>query len=343
MRALLYILLGVSILAPIYTYVLYPIVLRLLKQRSRKALDNYYPSVSVIIIGGNINKSETKRKYVEESDYPNIVDVFSIQDKQDIVFAIRKSKGDTIVVTDEDSIFQKETISNVIRPLSEPLVGCVSGMVRKRPNENGEFCDGSNWIYENRIKVLESNIGCLSGANSAIYAFKKELAPNSIDQNINLDFYIPTVITEGGFDVLFEPKAVAYESTERTEDDLFKKHVTDGVSGYCSILRFWRLLLPHKGSFVFWSHRVMKWLVPFNLIIILIACFILSFSMMTFLIFTLLQIIGYLIIVIYAQIRIYHGGWKNHRFGSLLEFFYYFLTLQTAWLYGFLKLLRKAI
>ena len=56
MIILLYILLGISVLAPIYTYVIYPFVLRLFKSRSREAMDNYYPNVIVLIIGNDENK-----------------------------------------------------------------------------------------------------------------------------------------------------------------------------------------------------------------------------------------------------------------------------------------------
>ena len=329
----LYILLGISVIAPIYTYALYPYVLRLFKKRSRKTLDNYNPKVSVLIISKDEDEFLLKVKNIQESYYLNIAEISWVNSILEVPAFLKRVKGEVIVVTDGTSIFLKDTISNVIKALSSPLAGCVSGMVRKMPDENGEFIDGANWKYENRIKVLESNIGSLSGANTAIYAIKKEYAPKIIDKEINLDFFIPTYITELGYDVLFEPQAVAYEK-EQAETKLFIKHVKDGSSGYRSVIRFWRLLFPRKGSFVFWSHRVMKWLVPFNMLCLLVGCAILSFMC----VLAQYLLIAQLLFYSYAIFYYFNFTLKGRDFpgpiGKLSGFASYFVVLNTAWFLG---------
>jgi len=333
---ILYILLGISILAPIYTYAVYPFVLRLFKPKSRETRDNYMPSTSVLIVEDNEEICRSKVKNVRESNYQNLEDVVSISSQQDAAVAIKDLKGEVVVVTDGSSLFLKDTISKVIQTLSSAMVGCVCGMVRKAPDKKGESRDGANWKYENKIKVLESNIGCLSGANTAIYAFKKECAPEHIDKKINLDFYIPTSITENGYDVLFEPKSVAYEE-ERTEQDLFKKHIADGASGYRSIARFWRLLLPCKGSFVFWSHRVMKWLVPINMLILLFGCGILASHYKWASVLFVAQLLFYVYVIAYYTFFTLKGKDMPGPIGKLSGFASYFVVLNVAWFLGLFK------
>ena len=328
--------LGLSVLAPIYTYFMYPYVLRLFKKRSRETLNNYAPTVSVLVIEPDWEIYRKKEINVRESDYSQITDIIKVENQQEAAKQLTKIKSEAVVVTDGTSSLKKDTISNVIRTLSGKKTGLVCGMVRKAPDENGEFRDGANWRYENKIKVQESNIGCLSGANTAIYAFKKDVIPISIHKKINLDFFLSTAITEKGYDVLFEPNAVAYEE-DRTEGDLFKKHVEDGASGYCSILRFWRLLLPRKGGFVFWSHRVMKWLVPFNMIILLAGCVILACSNIWALIILLLQIVVYLYLTVYYFVFTKREESLPGPIGKLSDFGSYFLMLNIAWLIGFFK------
>lgn len=337
----LYILLGISILAPIYTYAVYPFVLRLFTQRSRETRDNYMPSTSVLIFEDNEEKCRSKVKNVRESNYQNLEDIVNVSSQQDAAVAIKNLKSEIVVVTDGSSLFLKDTISKVIQTLSSPMVGCVCGMVRKAPDKNGESRDGANWKYENKIKVLESNMGCLSGANTAIYAFKKACTPESIDKKIHLDFYIPTAITENGYDVLFEPKAVAFEE-ERTEQDLFKKHIADGASGYRSIVRFWRLLLPHKGSFVFWSHRVMKWLVPFNMLILLLGCGILALHYKWALVVFVAQLLFYVYVIAYYTLFTIKGKDIPGPIGKLSSFASYFSTLNFAWFCGLIKAIVHA-
>lgn len=336
MVTLLYILLGISFLAPIYTYVLYPVVLRCLKKRHRKTTDSYFPSISIIVISHNKEKFVSKEKNILNSEYSNIKEIFCVDQIKNISSLLKIAKGDVIVITDDSSTFTNDTITHVIRPLSESNVGCVSGMVRKKPFENGVYRDSGNWKYENYIKELESNIGTLSGANGAIYAFKRDLAPKYIDDKINLDFYIPTYITELGYDVLFEPQAVAYEE-DRTEEDIFIKHVNDGASGYRSIIKFWKLLFPRKGSFVFWSHRVMKWLVPFNMIAILIICCILTSKFYWATILLFLQLLVYTLLSLNYFLYTKKGSNLSGTIGKIINFGSYFLFLNIAWFLGLLK------
>ena len=341
MTIVLYILLGISVLAPIYTYALYPMVLRLFPKRSRETKDNFCPTVSVFIIGRDKGKCENKAERVRTSSYTNIKEIVPVINQEEAVVAIHRAKGDVVVVTDEDSTFLRDTISEVILPLAEPSVGCVCGMVRKAPGENGEYRDGANWKYENKIKVLESNIGCLSGANTSIYAFKKALIAEELSTKINLDFQIPTLITEAGLDVVFEPKALAYEPDERNEQELFKKHIDDGASGYRAITRFWRLLIPgRKGSFVFWSHRVMKWLVPFNMIILLGGCGILALYHLWALALFVCQILFYLYVIGYYTFFTSRGKELSGLIGKLSGFACYFVTLNIAWFLGLFKTKR---
>lgn len=342
MIIVLNILVGISVISPIYTYAIYPFILRLFKPKKREIMDNYSPEVSVLIIGNNDEKCKEKENNIKESDYTKIVEIITVSSQAVAVKTLFNIKSEVVLVTDEESMFQKDTISQILKTLSGSLVGCVCGMVRKKPNEKGEFCDGANWKYENIIKVLESNVSCLSGANMSIYAFKRDVGPVSFDSRINLDFYLPTTITEAGYDVLFEPQAVVYEPSERSEQDLFRKHVADGASGYRSILRFWRLLLSFRmGSFVFWSHRVMKWLVPFNMLILLIGCAILSSHYVWASVFLSLQLLFYLyVMVYYTQFTVKDKDLPGP-VGKISGFACYFVILNVSWFLGFLKALTR--
>lgn len=333
---MLYVLMGISVLVPIYTYVLYPFVLRLFKARSRKALVNYTPTVSVLIVGNNVARCKEKERNVRASDYGNIVEIVSAATQEDVSKAVKCLKGEITVMTDATSVYLADSISKVVAPLAEGSVGCVCGMVRKAPDESGAFRDGANWNYENKIKVLESNIGTLSGANTAIYAFRTALFRKKIKTKVNLDFYIPTAITEMGYDVLFEPLALAYESEVQTEGALFQKHVADGASGYRSMVRFWRLLLPRKGSFVFWSHRVMKWLVPFNMLILLVSCVLLASQHLWALALLACQVFFYLYAIVYYVLFTCQKNELSGSIGKLSGFASYFVVLNVAWFMGLL-------
>lgn len=337
----LYVLLGVSILMPVYTYAIYPYILKFFPSKNFRMDGDFYPRVSVLIVDTGSSTVETKKRNIELSDYTNIIEILTVDCYDSARNNLISLKGDVIVMTNTSSLYSKETISKLIAPLCNYSVGCVCGMSRKQPDKGGMFSDGANWIYENKIKIMESNIGSLSGANATIYAFKKKCLPKVMSSYINLDFFIPTIITQAGLDVVFQKDALAYEIDSPSHDILFNKHVLDGSSAYRSITYFWRLLLPRKGSFVFWSHRVMKWLVPFNLLFILAVSLYLALESQWFLIFSAFQICGYMYIALYY---IFYSRKKKQIsgvMGKLSEFACYFMALNIAWLLGLFRNIRK--
>lgn len=339
---ILYVLMCISVIAPIYTYALYPLILRLFPKRNCRINDDYAPTVSVVIIKSEgCQDAQPKEAAVRNWDYPHISEIKIVENQSEARLLIQELKGDVVVVTDTASDIHQDAISQLVKSLSDERVGCVCGMMRKRPGGHGESRDGANWHYENLVKVLESNIGTLSGANTALYAIKRGLIPDNIDSRISLEFFLPTTVTEQGFDVLFVPEAVAYEDEGQTEQDILQKHVRDGASGYRSIARFWRLLFPRKGSFVFWSHRVMKWLVPFNMLIFLFGSAILSVNTLWALILLTLQVAGYAYLAVYYMKYTLKEKELSGIVGKLSNFASYFLVLNAAWLMGFIYSFRK--
>lgn len=336
MMTVLYILLGISILAPIYTYVLYPFVLKLLPRKEFMAEGYYIPTISVIIVNDDASRVEKRKNEILNAHIDGIIEILSSKEQNDAIDIIQDLKGKVVVVSDGNSSFLPDTIPALIAPLGNERVACVSGMSRKTPDEVGNFRDGANWKYENSIKRMESGIGCLSGANPSVFAFKKDALKGVADKRIHLDFYIPTALEEQGYAVLFESASVVYEE-ERSEGELFKKHVEDGASAYRSIVRFWKLLLPRKGSFVFWSHRVMKWLVPFNMLILLIGGGLLAPQHVWALVLLICQILFYLYVALYYIIYTRKGQSLSGPIGKLSDFAEYFVTLNIAWFAGFLK------
>lgn len=340
MIIVLCILLGISILVPLYTYVLYPFVLKLLPQKEFKAEGYYTPTISVIIVNDDDSRVEKRGTEILNAQKNEILEIVSSKNQSEAIEKISNLKGDVIIVSDGNSSFLQDTIPALIAPLVNKRVACVSGMSRKTPDSEGNFRDGANWKYENSIKRMESALGCLSGANPSVFAFKRDALKGVIDKIIHLDFYIPTALEEQGYEVLFEPSSIVYEE-ERSEGDLFRKHIEDGTSGYRSIARFWRLLLPRHGSFVFWSHRVMKWLVPFNMLFLLIVSILLADLHLWALVFFVLQVLFYTYSLTYYRFFSRNSKDLPGALGKLSGFVSYFVILNVAWFLGFLKLFNS--
>ena len=136
-----------------------------------------------------------------------------------------------------------------------------------------------------------------------------------------------------GFDVLMASDAVAYEPPEADEAAQFRKHVRDAAAYYQALAMFWKLLLPRKGSFVYIGHRVLKWLVPFNMITALISSALLACYSAPMAVLFGLQAAGYLAVGAFA----FYSGKKKISGNALFKLIglaSYFVTLNASYLCG---------
>ncbi len=331
--AIVCIVFAISLISPIYTYLLYPVILKFLKPK-RFGFKEWSPSITVIKVG-TCENGDTKCEY---EYFGNKLEVLTAKDYAELNTCIQTAQGEVLLFSGADVEFSKNAIYSLIKKLSPKEVGAVCGQLRAYPDQNGAPKESLYWKYENLVKKLESNIGCLSGANQAIFAVKKALCPKLASNIINWDFYISMQIIQKGFAVLFDSQAVAFQPDSNNDDNEFCQHVKSGAGAYQSLAVFWRMLLPRKGSFVHVSHRVMKWLVPFNMIFLLLSSALLSvYSIWAFL-FLLLQVAAYFVLLLYFILFVKLKKSLSGIIGKMLSLAVYFISLNLAWFIGMFKI-----
>jgi len=345
----LYVIFFVSLLAPIYTYAIYPIILKLLPGRQYTVDNEYKPLVSVIITNEQDNQlTEEKIISLKKLEYPDekieilicsrgvsedygfkVIQYQNDNKAEAIDIMLKAAQGKVILITDLKTTLDSSVVNYLVRHFSNTRVGCVVGQSRN------DF-PSLFWKYENFVRVQEGKIGRVSGANKAIYAIRNGII-NSIPSNIiNVDFYISTLIQQNNFDVLFEKDAIAYEIAGEQAD-----HIREGAGNYQALSVFWRMLFPGRGSFVFCSHRVMKWLVPFNLIAIFITDAVLSFDSLLMLVLFIMQVLFYIAVISYRFFIVKKNRKPIAIVIPIISLAYYFLTVNVALLIGWAKYISR--
>lgn len=311
---ILYALFAISAFCPVYTYALYPVILKLMRGKEYKR-EKINPSVTVIIKGDNLGM---KIQNVLQSDYEGIEAIVGSYD------SINKAEGEIIVFTDTDTVLDKNAIREIVKPFADDSVGAVLG---KQTNLDG---NSLFWKYENVVKQLESRIGSVSGANESLFAVRKVDMPEIPEMVLNKPFYVATKITENGKDIVFQDSAKAYESKNIGTN--FGKHVQDAAGYWQALKLFPKMLLLRRGSFVYVSHRVMKWFVWLNIVTMLVTSEILA--MMGSLLMAVLfggQVIGYVVLVLASKKQF--GG----LLGKLVNIAYYFVMLNISYFMGIFR------
>ncbi len=372
MITFLYIVLSLSLFAPIYTYTIYPIVLKIVAvfiKREYKVNENYRPFVSILIAAYNEEKV-IKEKIINLSqlDYPadKIEFLIGSDGSSDRTVEIAKNyshiknlrvfdlprggkvnalnimlkevKGEVLVFSDANSIYNSKAIQELVKYFKDDRIGCVSGQLRYKVDEisgHGAKSESTYWKYENWVKVLESKLGRLSGANGAIYAVRKDLIKEIKKGIINDDFYVATSVLQSGYDVILETEAVAYEEPNDEFNSQFKRHIRDGAGHYQAITVLWRMLFPRKGSFVHVSHRVIRWSVPFFLITAFISNAILVGQSTVSTILFACQVVGYL------SMMIYYIAMKKGYHNKFINIVFYFFSINLSLLFGFFRLINR--
>ncbi len=188
---------------------------------------------------------------------------------------VRRARGDILVFTDAGTLFDGDTLRRLVAPFGDHAVGCSSGRLLYLNTEGGAVAQSAGWYwsYEILLRRLESAAGSTVAVTGACMALRRCLyrplgAADDIDDAAPID-----VILQGRRTVFVE-EARAYDRLpQRSGDELssrrriVSKNLT-ALLNRAGILHPWR---HPKAAVAFLSHRVMRYLSPVFLLVLLIS------------------------------------------------------------------------
>lgn len=282
----------------VYPYGIYPLVLSIISiffgnpwQRG-----GITPRVTLIISVYNEEKViEAKVRNALSLEYPKeLLDVIVVSDgsndrTNDIVRSFRdprlilrafaersgktgclnkvvpEAKGEIILFTDANSMFPGDTITKLVRNFADNSIGLVTGWSKYLRKGGGEESTGIYSRFEMWTKYWESLVWSCVGADGAIFAIRKELYKPLDDQDIN-DFVIPLQVISQRKRVVLDREAHCLEASSEGERDEFHRQVRITNRTLGALLRnpgFLNPLSYGTFSFFLFSHKLLRFLVPF--------------------------------------------------------------------------------
>lgn len=179
-------------------------------------------------------------------------------------------KGEVIVFTDANCLFEKDAVKLLTGKFSDNRTGLVVGRLKyideKSSVGKGE---GMYFRYESMIKKMESSFGTLVAATGSIYAIRRDLF-SKLDFDVANDLTHPIQTASKGFRIVFEERAVAVEKATVSAKEEFSRRVRIVTRGLTAFMRYWRRygMLNGMWGFCFVSHKLIRWFIPFFLIAI---------------------------------------------------------------------------
>lgn len=189
--------------------------------------------------------------------------------------AARQARGEILVFSDANSIWEQDALKRLVAPFHDPLVGYACGRLEYTNTREGSssFSEGLYWRYEIFLRRLESATGAITAGNGAIYAVRSPDYFN-FKNNQSHDFEFPRHMILKSKKAVYIHEAVAWEKAGTTAEDEFKRKVRMLARVWGSILKAPVLSgsLPRNLSFTwkFISHRLLRYLAPFLLVLIFI-------------------------------------------------------------------------
>jgi len=365
-----------SAAALLYTYAGYPLLLTVVSTlRSRRVRRGpYAPPVSVIITAYNEERDlAAKLENTLALDYPRelleiIVASDCSTDRTDEIAhefassnvrlyrqpqrlgktaaqnaAVEQARGEIIMFSDATSLYQENVIREILPNFADPTVGCVAGRLIYFDHSGSRVGRGarSYWSYETFLKRHESRASSLIGASGCLYAVRRT-AYVPLYHEACSDFIIATKMVEQGLRAIYEPNAICREETNRHADKELKMRVRVIAQTFTDLWRHRTMLNPFRSGFYavqLFSHKVMRYLVPFFLMTIFTASAILARSSFYYRVMFAVQLAGYAGALI---------GWVLDRFGvrsrvlSLPQYFVLANVASLMALYQFLRGVRYA-
>jgi biofilm PGA synthesis N-glycosyltransferase PgaC len=246
--------------------------------------------------------------------------------------AIPQAEGEILLLTDSNTMYERNAVLKLVRHFRDAGIGGVCGELRVKPFDDSTVEESLYWKFENFLKLMESRLDMTLGANGGIYAIRREAFVAIPDGTIIDDFVIFLNVRRRGFRTLFDPEAVAYERSAPSLVDEYQRKVRIGAGDLQSIRLTGVFLDPRSGpvSFSFWSHKVLRWSVPFFLIGLLASNVALASDHVFFASFLGAQVLMYVLFVLGFV-------FKDSVFFKLPH---YFISMNMALLHGFVRYLR---
>lgn len=292
-QGIMNILFWVSGFVILYTYIGYPLLLRLWPKvrNGKNYYDNhhdYEPTVSIII--PVYNEEKVIREKIENTlslEYPKekreIIVVSDASDDRtpEIVWEYRgdgiechelprrqgkagalnlglqKAQHEIVVFSDASIFLQRNALKKIVGGFADPGIGCISGEDHI-PGGGGE---GAYGRYELALRNLESRVGSIVGASGCFYAQRRSLC-EPFREGMAPDFFSVLETVDKGFRAVTEPEATGVMKSVGDTQREFERKVRTFLRGMTTLPHFKRLLNPFTHgvfSLQLISHKLMRW------------------------------------------------------------------------------------
>jgi len=240
--------------ALIYSYALYPVILKWLTRNKRpnqmtyrpsddlpavaillaayneekvirekvvNAFDTTYPAGKLEVWVGSDSSNDRTNEILKKltATYPKLIFIpYEKRTGKSQILNDMQSRcmADILVFTDATTMFTPDTLLQLVQHFKNPEIGLVSGnfISTRKVNDSINQQETAYLKRENEIKYHEGLLGCVIGSFGPVFALRRELYTHIPPGFIMDDFFLTLGVLDKGFKAIMEKNAVALEEMD---------------------------------------------------------------------------------------------------------------------------------
>jgi len=189
--------------------------------------------------------------------------------------AMAEVQSDLIIFTDADVMLQPDAVGEIIKNFADEKGGCVVGKITYFNLGDTSVSEGEGiyWKYEQFLRCKESEVGNFAMGNGFMAIRRGLFQP--LDSDVGEDFVLPMQTAMSGYRVVYEPESVSETFLHQNNArDMLRSRARVISKDLRGLFHCRSILNPFRYPLYSWgliSHKLLRWLVPYFLIIMLIS------------------------------------------------------------------------
>ena len=188
--------------------------------------------------------------------------------------AARHAHGDLLFFTDANTAMPPLVLRTLVDHLSEPKVGLVTATVLfGHPQDAVEKGQGFYWRYELFLRSAESDLGILATGSGQALLVRRELF-HPLPICYGDDCIMPLDVRLQGYRVVQDQEATVFDAMPHSIEGELRTRIRMTARNWTGTLSRPALLNPLRFPFTalgLISHKLLRWLTPFFLALILLC------------------------------------------------------------------------
>ena len=312
-----------------------------IEEKLKSIVNLNYPKEKIeVLVGSDASDDHTHeivKLYEQKHPFIKLVVYNERRGKPSVIndlFAI--VRHELIVLTDANVMFEKDMLTRLSKQFRNPKIGLVgANILNIGLKKDGISIQEKSYIErENLIKYREGKLwGTMMGPFGGCFAMRKKLfAPIPAGFLVD-DFYLCMKVLEKKYQCINDLEAICYEDVSNDIVQEYKRKTRISAGNFQNLSAFRHLLFKPftPVGFCFISHKFLRWITPFLILITLLSLIVLSFFSKTF----LFLFLGELLLLSAPIFDSFFGKMGAHF--RLLRFVAYFSYMNLALLKGFFR------